>query len=105
MKWQENAVPVTEQSVAAAISWLEKLTFEQAPNQASRLDALQEAGKDRTVSVCPGQATGHKGGFKFMSHTQYPTAVQPIRVPSQGHLTGAASSALKSPLSLNLILL
>ncbi|XP_045443207.1 von Willebrand factor A domain-containing protein 3B [Pipistrellus kuhlii] len=49
VKWQENAAPVTEQSVAAAISWLEKLTFEQAPSQASRLDALQEAGKDRTI--------------------------------------------------------
>lgn len=56
MKWQENAAPVMEQSIAAAISWVEKLTFEQALSQASRLDALQEAGKDRTVSVYPGLA-------------------------------------------------
>ncbi|XP_036158174.1 von Willebrand factor A domain-containing protein 3B [Myotis myotis] len=49
VKWQENAAPAMEQSIAAAISWVEKLTFEQALSQASRLDALQEAGKDRTI--------------------------------------------------------
>lgn len=68
MKWQEKAAPAMEQSIAAAISWVEKLTFEQALSQASRLDALQEAGKDRTVSVCPGLAPGHEGDFRLMSH-------------------------------------
>lgn len=68
VKWQENAAPAMEQSIAAAISWVEKLTFEQALSQASRLDALQEAGKDRTVSVYPGLAPGHEGGFRLMSH-------------------------------------
>lgn len=60
MKWQENATPVMEQSIAAAISWVEKLTFEQAVSQASRLDALLEAGKDKAVSIYPGLALGHK---------------------------------------------
>lgn len=72
VKWQENAAPVTEQSIAAAISWLEKLTFQQAPSQASRLEALQEAGEDRTVSVYLGLTPSHEGGFKLMTHTQYP---------------------------------
>uniref|UniRef100_A0A9L0TNU0 von Willebrand factor A domain containing 3B n=1 Tax=Equus caballus TaxID=9796 RepID=A0A9L0TNU0_HORSE len=49
VKWQENATPVTEQSIAAAISWVEKLTFELAVSQSSRLDALLEAGKDTTI--------------------------------------------------------
>uniref|UniRef100_A0A8C3VIR0 von Willebrand factor A domain-containing protein 3B n=1 Tax=Catagonus wagneri TaxID=51154 RepID=A0A8C3VIR0_9CETA len=49
VKWQENAVPVTAQSVAAAISWLEKSRFELALRQASCLDALLEAGKDKTI--------------------------------------------------------
>ncbi|EPQ05222.1 von Willebrand factor A domain-containing protein 3B [Myotis brandtii] len=49
VKWQENAAPAMEQSIAAAISWVKKLTFEQALSQASRLDALQEAGRDRTI--------------------------------------------------------
>ncbi|XP_044234443.2 von Willebrand factor A domain-containing protein 3B isoform X6 [Ursus arctos] len=49
VKWQENAVPVTEQSIAAAISWVEKLPFELAVSQASCLDALLEAGNDKTI--------------------------------------------------------
>ncbi|XP_077771257.1 von Willebrand factor A domain-containing protein 3B isoform X8 [Canis aureus] len=49
VKWQENAAPVTEQSIAAAISWVEKLPFELAVSQASRLDVLLEAGKDKTI--------------------------------------------------------
>ncbi|KAM5253672.1 von Willebrand factor A domain-containing protein 3B isoform 2-T2 [Hipposideros larvatus] len=49
VKWQENAAPVTEQSIAAAISWVETLTFERALSQAGRLDALLEAGKDKTI--------------------------------------------------------
>lgn len=53
VKWQDNAAPVTEQSIAAAISWIENLTFERALSQASHLDALLEAGKDKTVSVYP----------------------------------------------------
>ncbi|KAM7078089.1 von Willebrand factor A domain-containing protein 3B isoform 2-T2 [Molossus nigricans] len=49
VKWQENASPVMEQSIAAAISWVEKLTFEQALSQTSHLEALLEAGKDKTI--------------------------------------------------------
>ncbi|KAF6270489.1 von Willebrand factor A domain containing 3B [Rhinolophus ferrumequinum] len=49
VKWQENAAPVTQQSIAAAISWVETLTFGQALSQAGRLDALLEAGKDKTI--------------------------------------------------------
>ncbi|XP_022454823.1 LOW QUALITY PROTEIN: von Willebrand factor A domain-containing protein 3B [Delphinapterus leucas] len=49
VKWQEGAVPVTAQSIAAAISWVEKSPFELALSQASRLDALLEAGKDESV--------------------------------------------------------
>ncbi|XP_027476221.2 von Willebrand factor A domain-containing protein 3B isoform X6 [Zalophus californianus] len=49
VKWQENAVPVTEQSIAAAISWVEKLPFEPAVSQASCLDALLEAGNDKMI--------------------------------------------------------
>ncbi|XP_037383798.2 LOW QUALITY PROTEIN: von Willebrand factor A domain-containing protein 3B [Talpa occidentalis] len=49
VKWQENASPVTEQSIAAAISWVEKLTFELAPTPANSLDALLEAGEDKTI--------------------------------------------------------
>ncbi|XP_014647134.1 PREDICTED: von Willebrand factor A domain-containing protein 3B [Ceratotherium simum simum] len=49
VKWQENAAPVTEQSIAAAVRWVEELTFELAVSQASHLDALLEAGKDKTI--------------------------------------------------------
>lgn len=60
VKWQDNAAPVTEQSIAAAISWIENLTFEHALSQASHLDALLEAGKDKTVNVYPGLAKAPK---------------------------------------------
>lgn len=49
VKWQENATPVTEQSIATAISWVEKLTAKLTLSNVSRLDALLEAGKDKTV--------------------------------------------------------
>ncbi|KAM6180288.1 von Willebrand factor A domain-containing protein 3B [Erethizon dorsatum] len=50
VKWQEHAMPVTPQSIAAAISWVEKLTFEPLTvSGVSRLDALLEAGKDKTI--------------------------------------------------------
>ncbi|VCX10307.1 unnamed protein product, partial [Gulo gulo] len=49
VKWQENAVPVTEQSIAAAISWVEKVPFELAVSQASCLNTLLEAGNDQTI--------------------------------------------------------
>ncbi|XP_060043484.1 von Willebrand factor A domain-containing protein 3B isoform X2 [Erinaceus europaeus] len=49
VKWRENAVPVTGHSIAAAISWVEKLTFELVVRQTCRLDALLEAGKDRSI--------------------------------------------------------
>ena len=60
VKWQESAAPVTEQSIAAAISWVEKLTYEQALSPTSLLDALLEAGKDKAVSVYPGLTSGHE---------------------------------------------
>uniref|UniRef100_A0A8C9ADH7 von Willebrand factor A domain containing 3B n=1 Tax=Prolemur simus TaxID=1328070 RepID=A0A8C9ADH7_PROSS len=49
VKWQENATPVTEQSIATAISWVEKLTAKLTLSNFSRLDALLEAGKDKTI--------------------------------------------------------
>nr|XP_020761442.1 von Willebrand factor A domain-containing protein 3B-like isoform X1 [Odocoileus virginianus texanus]XP_020761443.1 von Willebrand factor A domain-containing protein 3B-like isoform X1 [Odocoileus virginianus texanus] len=49
VKWQENAVPVTAPSIAAAISWVEKLSFELASSHTSCLDALLEAGKDEVI--------------------------------------------------------
>ncbi|KAK2093201.1 von Willebrand factor A domain-containing protein 3B [Saguinus oedipus] len=48
VKWQENATPVTKQSIAAAISWVEKLTIELTVSKVSCMDALLEAGKDKT---------------------------------------------------------
>lgn len=53
VKWQEHAIPVTPQSIATAIGWVEELSFELTTSSAiSRLDALLDAGKDETVSVC-----------------------------------------------------
>ncbi|XP_023573310.1 von Willebrand factor A domain-containing protein 3B isoform X2 [Octodon degus] len=50
VKWQEHAMPATPQSIAAAISWIEKLTFEPLTmSGVSRLDALLEAGKDKNI--------------------------------------------------------
>uniref|UniRef100_A0A8B7TLV6 von Willebrand factor A domain-containing protein 3B-like n=1 Tax=Castor canadensis TaxID=51338 RepID=A0A8B7TLV6_CASCN len=50
MKWRDHATTVTEQSIAAAISWLEKLTFKPMTMHRVRcLDALMEAGKDQTI--------------------------------------------------------
>uniref|UniRef100_A0A2K6AFG4 von Willebrand factor A domain containing 3B n=1 Tax=Mandrillus leucophaeus TaxID=9568 RepID=A0A2K6AFG4_MANLE len=49
VKWQENATPVTKQSIAAAISWVETLTDELTASEAGCLDALLEAGKDKTI--------------------------------------------------------
>lgn len=54
VKWQEYAILVTEYSIAAAISWIEKMTFEpMTVREVSCLDTLLEAGQDKTVSVCP----------------------------------------------------
>uniref|UniRef100_F7GIX2 von Willebrand factor A domain containing 3B n=1 Tax=Callithrix jacchus TaxID=9483 RepID=F7GIX2_CALJA len=49
VKWQENATPVTKQSIAAAIRWVEKLTIELTVSKVGRMDALLEAGKDKTT--------------------------------------------------------
>ncbi|XP_054403204.1 von Willebrand factor A domain-containing protein 3B isoform X2 [Pongo abelii] len=49
VKWQENATPVTEQSIATAVSWVEKLMVELTVSEAGRLDALLEAGRDKTI--------------------------------------------------------
>ncbi|XP_031223076.1 von Willebrand factor A domain-containing protein 3B isoform X4 [Mastomys coucha] len=52
VKWQEYAVIVTEYSIAAAISWIEKMAFEtMAVREVSSLDTLQEAGKDKTIEA------------------------------------------------------
>lgn len=54
VKWQDYAILVTEHSIAGAISWIEKMTFEpMTVGEVSCLDALLEAGQDKTVSVCP----------------------------------------------------
>lgn len=97
MKWQENAAPVTEQSIAAAISWVEKLTFEQALSQAICMDALLEAGKDKTVSVYSGLAQVTKLASSLFLHAQYlHSALQLILVSSQWPCTGATLLTLKS---------
>ncbi|KAK2499358.1 hypothetical protein MC885_018331 [Smutsia gigantea] len=96
VKWQEDAAPVTEQSIAAAISWVGKLTFKLATSQAGRLDALLEAGKDKTVSVYPWPAPGHGGGFRLLPTEYLPTVLHLISVPSQQHPTETPSLALKS---------
>ncbi|KAL4694483.1 hypothetical protein H8957_002407, partial [Semnopithecus entellus] len=49
VKWQENATPVTKQSIAAAVSWVETLTVELTASEVGCLDALLEAGKDKTI--------------------------------------------------------
>ncbi|PNJ08606.1 VWA3B isoform 6 [Pongo abelii] len=49
VKWQENATPVTKQSIATAVSWVEKLMVELTVSEAGRLDALLEAGRDKTI--------------------------------------------------------
>lgn len=52
VKWQECAIVVTEHSIAAAICWVKKMTFElMAVGEASCLDALLEAGKDETIEA------------------------------------------------------
>ncbi|XP_040585418.1 von Willebrand factor A domain-containing protein 3B isoform X3 [Mesocricetus auratus] len=52
VKWQEYAISVTEQSIAAAISWVEKIVFEPTSvREVSCLDALLEAGKDETIEA------------------------------------------------------
>ncbi|XP_047378756.1 von Willebrand factor A domain-containing protein 3B isoform X2 [Sciurus carolinensis] len=52
VKWQERATPVTPQSLAAAISWVGKLSFELTTASAvSRVDALLDAGTDETVEA------------------------------------------------------
>ncbi|XP_058434275.1 von Willebrand factor A domain-containing protein 3B isoform X2 [Marmota monax] len=50
VKWQEHAIPVTQQCIAAATGWVEELSFELTTMSAiCRLDALLEAGKDETI--------------------------------------------------------
>ncbi|XP_048666269.1 von Willebrand factor A domain-containing protein 3B-like isoform X2 [Marmota marmota marmota] len=52
VKWQEHAIPVTQQCIAAAAGWVEELSFELTTMSAiCRLDALLEAGKDETSST------------------------------------------------------
>ncbi|XP_052601105.1 von Willebrand factor A domain-containing protein 3B [Peromyscus californicus insignis] len=52
VKWQECAVVVTEHSIAAAICWVKKMTFQiMAVGEASCLDALLEAGRDETIEA------------------------------------------------------
>ncbi|ERE92686.1 von Willebrand factor A domain-containing protein 3B-like protein [Cricetulus griseus] len=51
VKWQECATSVTEDSIAAAISWVKKMVFEPIVREISCLDALLEAGKDETIEA------------------------------------------------------
>ena len=61
VKWQECATSVTEDAIAAAINWVEKMALEPvAVGEVSCLDALREAGKDETVSGNPWAAQGTK---------------------------------------------
>ena len=102
MKWQEGAVPVTAQSIAAAISWVEKSPFELALSQTSHLDALLEAGKDESVSVCPCLLPRHEGGFALIpSHSVSAYCLPAELGPFQLHPTETASLAFRSPSSLS----
>lgn len=104
MKWQENAVPVTAPSIAAAISWVEKLRFELASSHTSRLDALLEAGKDEVVSVCPCLVPGHKSGFELIpSHSISSHCLLAELEPFQLPHIETASLASKSLRSLNTV--
>ncbi|XP_042551295.1 von Willebrand factor A domain-containing protein 3B [Dipodomys spectabilis] len=50
IKWQDHATLVTEQSIAAAISWVEKKIFEpMVMLEDSSLEALLEAASDKTI--------------------------------------------------------
>ncbi|XP_076771174.1 von Willebrand factor A domain-containing protein 3B isoform X3 [Arvicanthis niloticus] len=52
VKWQDYAILVTEHSIAGAISWIEKMTFEpMTVGEVSCLDALLEAGQDKTIEA------------------------------------------------------
>uniref|UniRef100_A0A8C6BWV7 Uncharacterized protein n=1 Tax=Monodon monoceros TaxID=40151 RepID=A0A8C6BWV7_MONMO len=98
VKWQEGAVPVTAQSIAAAVSWVEKSPFELALSQASRLDALLEAGKDESVSVCLCLLPRHEGGFALISSHSVSACCLPAELgPFQLHPAETASLAFKSP--------
>lgn len=73
VKWQEYAVIVTEYSIAAAISWIEKMAFEtMAVREVSSLDTLLEAGKDKTVSVRPWLAQVTKVASSLTVHSVSP---------------------------------
>nr|XP_006244922.1 von Willebrand factor A domain-containing protein 3B isoform X2 [Rattus norvegicus] len=52
VKWQEAAIFVTEYSIATAISWIERMTFEpMVVREVSCLDSLLEAGKIETIEA------------------------------------------------------
>ncbi|XP_055462912.1 von Willebrand factor A domain-containing protein 3B [Psammomys obesus] len=52
VKWQKRSVAVTKHSIAAAISWVEKMIFMPVyVRECSGLDALLEAGKDKTIQA------------------------------------------------------
>ena len=92
VKWQENAVPVTAPSIAAAISWVEKLPFELASSHTSRLEALLEAGKDEVVSERLCLVPGHKSGFELIpSHSVSSHCLSAEPEPFQLHHTDTAS--------------
>lgn len=69
VKWQECATSVTEDSIAAAISWVKKMVFEPIVREISCLDALLEAGKDETVSVYPWPAQVTKVALSLTGNT------------------------------------
>ncbi|XP_037663049.1 von Willebrand factor A domain-containing protein 3B isoform X2 [Choloepus didactylus] len=49
VKWREDAAPVTEPSISAAVKWVEHLPFELAGSPAGPLGALREAQEDKTI--------------------------------------------------------
>lgn len=54
IKWQVSSMAVTDHSIVAAVSWVEKMiSVPMFVREFSCLDALLEAGKDKTVSVYP----------------------------------------------------
>lgn len=91
VKWQEKAVPVTEQSIAAAISWVEKVPFELAVSQASCLDTLLEAGNDQTIEsiyyFVVGDVPEQTKGLLLQGALEIPCPVCPVSFNARGEGT------------------
>lgn len=102
VKWQEAAIFVTEYSIATAISWIERMTFEpMVVREVSCLDSLLEAGKIETVSVYPWLAQVTKVASSITVYSLYLHTADPdlFLVASQGSWSIATEGTCCSFLS------